>query len=354
MDNTIKTVLIVPCLFIFIGLAIFGLGDALLPLLISFVISYLLFPIIKKIEKKGIKRSIAVPIIFSALILIVVLVLSLTLPSLIKDTQSLLKELPESSTMVLEKVENTARDFGYEMNFSKDTVATYIKNHISELSGGVLKGITNGLKSSFSGFVKWILAILNLFLIPLFFFYVINDYEKISKEIKSFIPKHIQPKLAHYFHLSNEVMNGYIRGQLLVALALAGLYAIGLSVLGLRFGLLIGLISGLISIIPYAGFALGFFTAIIIALANNMAPGSLVGISLVFIIVQMLEGFVITPKLVGNKVGLSSFATILALIIGGNLFGFVGMIIAIPLAAIFKTLIRDLKDEYQKLDLYKS
>jgi len=182
----------------------------------------------------------------------------------------------------------------------------------------------------------------------------IHDYEKISKEVKSFVPKSIQPKISHYIALSNTVLSGYIRGQLMVAFALAILYAVGLSAVGLKFGALIGIASGLISIIPYAGFTLGFLTAIIMALSNYSGMDQIFGIVAVFVIVQALEGIIITPKLVGDKVGLSAFATMLVLIIGGNLFGLMGMLIAIPLAAIIKSLIGELKAEYQQLNFYKS
>jgi predicted PurR-regulated permease PerM len=129
---------------------------------------------------------------------------------------------------------------------------------------------------------------------------------------------------------------------------------IGLSIVGLKFGFIIGLLAGLVSIIPYAGFSLGFLASITMALANYSGPNLLIGIVVIFVVVQVLEGLVITPKLVGDKVGLSAFITMLALIIGGNLFGLVGMIIAIPCAAIIKSLISDLKREYVELDFYKS
>lgn len=354
MDKTIKAVLVILSLLVLSALVIWGLGDTLIPLLLSFAISYLLFPVISKLESKGIKRNYAVLAVFSTLLIIAGITLALVLPSLISDTKIFFKELPASTTKILQKVEIISSKLGYEIDLSKDSISAYIEAHISEFPGGLLKGITEGLKSSFSGLARWVIAILNLFLIPLFFFYVIIDYEKISAEIKSFVPRSILPKLSHYFNLSNEVLSGYIRGQLLVAMVLAVLYALGLSVTGLRFGILIGLFSGLISIIPYAGFSLGFMTAIITALANDASLGSMLGISAVFIVVQMLEGFIITPKLVGNKVGLGPLSTILALIIGGNILGIVGMLIAIPVAAICKSLIKELKAKYQQLDIYKN
>lgn len=353
MNTSIKTFSIVATLLAFTVLAFWGLGDALVPLLTSFVLSYLVFPIVMRLENKGIERNYAVLGVFTIMIIFSIVTLSLIAPSLISDGKSFLNELPASSAKAIHKLEVMANNFGYQLDISKETIVKFIKGHLSEFSTSILKSITTGIKTSFSSLASWIIAILNIFLVPLFFFYVINDYEKISEEIRSYIPKSIQPKLSHYYEISNNVLSGYIRGQLMVALALAVLYALGLYFVGLRFGIIIGLLSGLISIIPYAGLTIGFITAMTMALANYSGLTQILGVAFVFIIVQTLEGFIITPKLVGNKVGLSALATMLALIIGGNLFGLVGMLIAIPLAAIAKTLILDLKTEYQNLEFYK-
>jgi Predicted permease len=262
-----------------------------------------------------------------------------------------MKELPKNTSVAIDKIEEISKKLGIKIDFSRNNVQRYIKNNINKVSGSLLKGISKGVIGTFTSIVNWLIAILNLFLIPVFFFYVINDFEQIINEIKSYIPDFILPKLTHYIHLINDVLHGYIRGQLMVALILAGLYATGLSIVGLKFGILIGIISGLISVIPYAGFTLGFLAAIVTGLANNTGLGPIFGIVTVFTIVQLLEGFVITPKLVGNKVGLSSFATMLALIIGGNLLGLFGMLIAIPAAAILKSIVIDLKEEFHSFQL---
>lgn len=352
--NSFRTSLIIVSLLAIALLALWGLGDALTPLLISFLLAYLLFPLIQFLEKKGISRQLAVSGVFLSSLIFLGLVVALILPGLINDSKVLMNELPKSSAHAFQKVENFAQGLGLDLKISKDTLAGYIKEHLSELSGNIIKGLTDGIQSSFSSAVSWILAILNFFLIPLFFFYVIHDYEKIVEGLQSFIPLKARPKLSRYLALCNQVLSGYVRGQLLVALSLGVLYALGLSIVGLRFGVLIGLFSGLISIIPYAGFTLGFLTAITIALANDAGIAPLLGVCAVYIVVQALEGTLITPKLVGNKVGLSSLATMLALIIGGNVMGLMGMLLAIPIAAIIKTLIHDLKSEYVELDFYKN
>lgn len=352
MKRYIKPILILGFLFTVLVFCIWGLGSALFPLFISMGLSYLLFPLIKKLEKKGIKREYAVVCVFLIIALILALVTALVVPSLVRDTQDFVKELPRNSSKAIEKVEKFAIQMGYPVNLSKDSVGNFIKEQVSSLSGSVAKNITETLKSSFAGITKWLVAILNFFLIPLFFFYVINDYEKIINEMKSFIPKPFLFKFNDYIKLSDNVLSGYIRGQLLVAFVLGVLYAAGLSLVGLKFGALIGLMSGFLNIIPYVGFVLGFSVAILIALSNYTGVNLLIGVSAVFIVIQAIEGSYITPKLVGDKVGLSALTTMLALIIGGNLLGLTGMLLAIPTAAILKSILKEVKREYQKLDLY--
>lgn len=349
----IRSLLIISALIFSFGIVIVGLGAATTPLVIAFVLAYLLHPVIERIERFGINRNYTVLGVFTLTSLFSVLILLAIIPDLWADAQELAKELPMAATKIIEKLEAVAANHGYTLNINKDSVNTFIIEHTSEISTALLQGISNAFKGLFGNALQWLLSILNLFLIPLFFFHLINDFEKISDGIKSWIPPVLRPKIYRYFELSNGVLNGYIRGQLLVAALLSLLYGVGLTIVGLKFGFLVGFLSGLLSIIPYVGFTLGFITSLLIGISNYKGIGGIVGIVTVFLLVQALEGTVITPKLVGNKVGLNALTTMLALIIGGNLFGLLGMLIAIPTAAVLKLLLLELKAKYQTLDLYR-
>lgn len=349
-----KSIGIIGTLLLIAIVCVIGLGSAFIPLVLAFFLAYLFFPLIQKLEKKGLSRNKAVLGVFSLLTIILTLSLTLLIPEIIRDAKGLLKELPQFSTKAIIKVEEISKKAGLEINISKSDIKDYIESHIAQLSKAITNKITLALKSAFSGLTQWIVAILNLFLIPLFFFHVISDYEIITGNIKSLIPRPYQSKIEHYMSLTNTALSGYIRGQFIVALILALLYATGLSLIGLRFGFSIGILSGLISIIPYAGFAIGFSVAIVVALANMAGMDTIYGVVAVYVIVQAIEGTIVTPKFVGDKVGLSALATILALIIGGNIFGMFGMLVAIPVAAVLKAILRDLKTQYQQLDLYKN
>ncbi len=354
MEISAKTIFVVASLLILLAAVIWGLGDALIPLVISFGLAYLVFPLVKKLETKGIGRKHAVLAVFALFSIILIVGLVLVIPRLVSDAREFTNELPQITATAITKIESLSSKFGVDLDLSVEGARAFMDKYASEMSGSLVKNVAEGMTTAFSGISGWLISILNLFLVPLFFFYVINDFEKISAEIVSFIPIPLRPRLTKYLDHSNQILSGYIRGQLMVALVLGCLYAIGLSLLGLKFGFAVGMISGLISLIPYAGFFLGFTTAMMIGLANLSGFETIIGIAVLFIGAQILEGMFLTPKLVGDKVGLGSLATMLALIIGGNLFGITGMLVAIPVAAIAKAILGDLKQEYQQLDLYNS
>lgn len=340
-------------IFIFLTLLI-GLGDAIFPLIISFGFSYLLFPIIKKIEKQGVPRKYAV--LGSALIF-VLLILTLSffiLPGMLSELKNFANELPQNVEKATKKVEGLLSYLGIEtflsrLGISVESSRNELKNFFIEkafsFSDEILKFFSSFFKGLFSNLLDWVLMILNISLIPLFFFYIINDYEKITKELKSFIPSNVKTFLKPYLKECNLIFNAYIRGQLVAIFLLGILYGIGLSIVSLRFGFLIGMLTGILNIIPFLGVLIGLFLALTIYLAYFNGIQTLIGILIVFLVVKLIDDFLITPKLVGNKVGLSAFLTVLSLIIGGNLLGFLGMILAIPVAAFLKFVILNLKNQ---------
>jgi predicted PurR-regulated permease PerM len=342
--------LIIGFMLALLTMVVVGLGSALTPLLVAFGFAYLLFPVIKKVEDWGIKRHYSVPAVFLGWTLLVILTMIAVVPGLIRDFQDLLQELPQSATTVIERIESFASDYGFSLTINKTSLNQFILDHTSEISTTLLKGLSSAFDGLFTNALRWLLSVLNIFLIPLFFFYLINDFEKITAGVQSLIPPRFQEKVRNFLEVTNTILSGYIRGQILVACILGLLYGVGLTIAGLKFGFLVGVMSGLLSIIPYAGFTIGFVTSVIIGLANYDGVGGFLSILLVFGIVQSLEGTVITPRLVGNKVGLSALTTMLALIIGGNLFGLIGMLIAIPTAAVLKLVLLEVIKEYHALE----
>lgn len=347
MNNSLRLPTIFGILTLIVILFFIGLGSARAPLLFSFALSYLLFPVIIKIEQYGVKRIYALLSVFSSLLIILAITLMIIIPNLIADGQQLFHSLPTIAEKSLNQVDTVTQQMGYSFQINGDQLKSYFLDNISTLSASILKAFSLTLKTGMTSVSKWLIFIMNLFLAPLFFFYLISDYEKIVSEIKSFIPHNIKTKLDGYLKQSNTILSGYIRGQLVVAFIQAILYATLLSLVGIKFGLIIGVLTGLLSLIPYIGFTMGLTASIGVSLTYTHSLSSLVAVVAIFLFMQLIESFILTPKLVGNKVGLNALATMLALIIGGNFLGVLGMLIAVPFAAIVWSLLQNLKKEYQ-------
>lgn len=328
---------------------IIGLGYAFEPFLISFVLAYLFFPLIKKLESAGINRIAAVSFILLVLVVAVVFVVMAVLPGMLRESSDFLRELPENLVKALNMAEKIAAKAHITLDLSGKGTEELIRGQVSKLSADALAKATGAISGVFTNIFKWLLAILNILIIPLFFFFMMMDYEKVRDEIKSYIPVKYLPLAHEYMVRINRILSGYVRGKLVVALVLGLLYGIGLEVIGLKYGFLIGFGSGILSIIPYVGSLIGFAAAVVMGLAYYSGLGLLAGVVIVFTAAQLVESYIITPKLVGDSVGLSAFVIILSIIIGGNLMGVTGILLAIPAAAILKFILVDLKKEYQIL-----
>ena len=192
----------------------------------------------------------------------------------------------------------------------------------------------------------------NLILIPILTFYLLRDWEQVITGIQRLIPRHRLNTIQRLAYESDAVLGKFIRGQLMVMIALAVIYTSGLWIVGLEFALLIGLIAGAVSFVPYLGLIIGLLIAGIASILQNQGIGGLPLVALVFIIAQVLESTVLTPRFVGENIGLHPVAVIFAVLAGGQLYGFIGILIALPVAAVVMVLIRELIQRYQHSTYY--
>jgi predicted PurR-regulated permease PerM len=193
----------------------------------------------------------------------------------------------------------------------------------------------------------------NLVLIPVVGFYLLRDWDVMMAKLRSLLPRQRESQVMGLAGECHEVLGAFVRGQLLVMLALGVIYSSGLMLVGLELGLLIGLLAGLAAIVPYMGFIIGIGAALIAGLFQfGGDPYPLLGIVAVFMIGQVLEGMVLTPMLVGDRIGLHPVAVIFAILAGGELFGFTGVLLALPVAAVIMVLLRHVHDLYKESDMY--
>lgn len=330
-------------ILLFAALIVSGLGNSFTPLLFSASIAYLTFPVVRSLEHIGIQRHWAVFCVFIISLLGLFLLVIWLLPILLADMRNFIASLPNNIQLATNQLQEWALFYGIELNMQGARLGKLIEASAKHLSIDTLWTVTSLIKGLFSGLLNTLLTLLNLFLIPVFFFYIIKDFETYQARVKSWIPVAWQKKLFAKARQFNIIFQGYFRGQLIVASIQAIFYATMLSLLNVPFGFFIGLATGILTIIPYVGYSVGVIATILVLLANPTAPYQIIGVIITFSIAQVVESFYLTPKLVGNKVGLSELTTMLVLIIGGQLFGLIGMFIAIPTACLIKLILKDLK-----------
>jgi predicted PurR-regulated permease PerM len=191
-------------------------------------------------------------------------------------------------------------------------------------------------------------AVLSLFLVPILTFYLLRDWDTIMMHLGALIPSRQRETVIKLARDTDEVLGAFLRGQLLVMLALSVIYSVGLSLVGLKFAIAIGVVSGLVSFIPYLGFVFGIGLAALTVILEPNPLWQMIGIVATFTIAQLLEGSILTPKLVGDRIGLHPVLIIFAIVAGGQLFGFFGILLALPAAAVLSVMVRFAYHRYLK------
>jgi predicted PurR-regulated permease PerM len=216
-------------------------------------------------------------------------------------------------------------------------------------AGGVMANVLASISSSGLAVLGWIV---NLMLIPIVTFYLLRDWDVFMERLRALVPVHSEHTFVRLARQSDEVLGAFLRGQLLVMLGLGTIYSVGLWIVGLELALLIGVIAGLVSFVPYLGFFVGLLLAGVAALVQFHDVVALAYVVLVFTIGQLIEGFILTPLLIGGRIGLHPVAVIFAVLAGGQLFGFFGILLALPAAAVVRVLLGYAHERYVKSELY--
>ena len=336
-----------------VGWVIWLLGPVLTPFVLAALIGWLGDPMVDRLERRGRSRAVAVTLVFALMTLLVALVLIILVPMIERQIVTLIDSLPEYRDWVL----GTALPWieqrtGYEVVSWLDTerLIELIRGHWQQ-AGGVAATVLAYV--SRSGFAILALVI-NLVLVPILAFYFMRDWDLLVERCASLVPRDHIGTATRLARETSDSLGGFLRGQFLVMLGQGAIYAVGMSLVGLRLGLLIGMIAGLISFIPYLGATVGIALALIAAIvqAQGFDWQLLILIGVVFTVGQLVESYVLTPRLVGDRIGLHPVAVIFAVLAGGQLFGFLGMLLALPVAAVGNVLLRYAHERYTHSRLY--
>jgi predicted PurR-regulated permease PerM len=336
-----------------IALAIGGLLYLLSPILAPFlagaILAYILDPLVERIARLRVRRTIAVILVLFVALLAVVAVLLIVLPLFTRELKLLAEKLPDFLRWMNETAAPwIARTLGIELQLDLES--------LKEMAAEAMKAnqdlLPRLLSSLQIGGMALLGILVNLLLIPVVLFYLLRDWHLIVKRVDVLIPRHLHARTLKIFSEIDAVLAEFLRGQVLVMLVMSVYYVSALWLTGLQFALPIGLLTGLLVFIPYVGSITGFLLATVAALLQFGSLGGVAWVWVAFAIGQALEGMVVTPTLVGERIGLHPVAVIFALLAFGSLFGFFGVLLALPASAALLVALRHLRAAYLAGPLY--
>ena len=343
--------LIFSAAFVFL---IYLLLPVLTPFLIAAVLAYICDPLVDKLslggnKKLSLNRTPATVLVMAGIFAAIVLLFLILVPLLQKQSLLIAERLPHLIENLRNNIEPWLQaKFGISLNID----AAHIQDIISKnwkSTGDIVGGV---LATAGSQGLALIGLLANLLLLPVVLFYMLRDWDKLVQSIGELVPRDWIGQVKSIAREVDKVVAEFMRGQLSVMAALCVFYSLGLWLVGLEMALSIGLIAGLLSFVPYLGFALAFILAVLLALLQFTSLAQVVPVLIVFGVGQLLESFILTPLIVGNRIGLHPVIVILALLASGQLFGFAGVLLALPVSAAIAVGLRHTKSSYLNSDTY--
>ncbi len=349
MSMQVKALFWILAFILFIAFVVL-LEGILLPFVASLVLAYFLDPVVEWLEKKGLSRTVATSVLIVGFLLIVLIGLAVLVPIIQSQVTAFADKIPEYATRMWSKVQPLIEHI--KTLLPKDQVEMMTQS-LGDSTSGALKFATKILGGLLSSSMAFFNIISLIVITPVVCFYVLRDWGKIIRFVDSIIPVYCRDTFREQLKAINVILSGFIRGQATVCLCLAFYYSIALTFAGLDIGVVVGTATGLLSFIPYVGCLSGFIVSIGLGVAQFTDHWQLLWIVAVFGIGQILEGYVLTPRLVGEKVGLHPVWVIFALLAGGYLLGFLGILIAVPVAAVIGVLVRFSLKRYRDSVFYE-
>ena len=326
-------------------IAMWLLGQAILPFILGAGVAYLLDPVADRLERAGLSRTMSVVVITFGTVLIFAAVTLLVVPTLVRQAAALIETAPQ----MLEQARAFTTSRFPEFLPEGGTVGTALTD-LGKAMGDQWQGVAQTILSSVGGVIS---AVAILVIVPVVAFYLLLDWDRMVAQIDDLLPREHAPTVRRLASEIDSALSGFLRGQGLVILILGTWYSVALMLVGLPFGFFIGIMAAVLSFIPYVGVLIGGLTAIGVALFSFWGDPLWIGaVVAIFAAGQVVEGNYLQPKIVGGHVGLHPVWLLLALSVFGALFGFAGMVMAVPLAAALGVLARFLIERYRASALY--
>lgn len=336
-------------------LLIYLLGPILAPFLTAAILAYICNPVVDRIEtwkigKLRLTRTVASLMVVLLVLVVILLLLLIVVPLLQKELSMVIQRLPDYASNIRENIEPwLKKNLGLVLNFDAVYVQKMLTSNLQS-AGGILSNAMLTIGSHGMAIIGWLM---NLLLIPLVLFYMLRDWHPMLASISDLIPRKWHKQTRKLALEIDGVLAGFLRGQLTVMLLMGAFYAAGLSFVGLDLAIPIGVLSGLLGFVPYLGIGLGMVLAVFAGLLEFNSITLLIPIFVVYGIGQVIESFWLTPTIVGDRIGLHPVAVIFALLAGGQLFGFTGVLLALPVSAAIAVALRYVRASYLDSNLYQ-
>jgi len=354
-NRWVKLVLATACVAL-VGYLVYILRGVLVPFVLATVLAYILNPVVEFLQARLRWHRLAVVVALVAALTVVLLgavafgtyYVVRTVERVVPAAQQALREgmQPEGlGARVRAALESIPNEMRVMADQTLEQLPQTIKQHLREISESVLKGVGTVFRALFS----FVLASFNFVLFFVVTAYLLVDLPALEEGAKDLLPVRYRDAILRIVRAIDQDVHAFFRGQILVALGLGAIYTVGLTICGVDFGLVIGVVAGLASVVPYLGLAIGLAPALLFAVVPYVGLLKPLGVVATFVIGQTIEGFYLTPRIVGRNVGLHPVVVILAIMAFGQLLGFIGVLFAVPLASATKVLIVELVRYYRTI-----
>ncbi len=333
-----------------IAVVVWLLGPVLTPFIIAAVLAYVLHPLVERLARRRVPRAVAVTIVEVAAIVMALAVVLLIVPILSKQLPLLREQIPMLADRANTQLSPWLARFGIDVALDTASIKAFVLKY---LDANLEDWLATALSSARIGGSILIAIIGNVVLVPMVLFYLLLDWNNLVQRAGNLIPPRLRARTHAFFDDCDATLGQYLRGQLLVMLSLAVFYSVGLWLFGFDLAVPVGVFTGLAAFIPYVGFGLGLTLALISGVLQFTGWYGVIGVAVVFGAGQLLENFVLVPRLVGERIGMSALTVIFALLAFGHLFGFVGVLIALPVSSVLVVAVRRLRATYVESELFR-
>lgn len=334
-------------------LLLYALRGVLSPIFFSLGIAYLLDPVVDRFERAGVPRGAAIAVVLTLLALVGTLFLLLVLPAIIREVAQFAHELPGQLRALDAQVEPWLTAHGIPVPHTLDEALGELALAPTEIAERAAAPAQAVLSYLLGGTATVIGLVASLLVIPVLVFYLLYDFDRIVEGVRDLVPVRSRDHVVEIAREIDAVLGQFVRGQLLVMIAMGVLYGIAYSLAGVRLAIPIALVAGLLAFIPYVGSGSALFMALLMCIVDWTGWTKPLLVLVAYGVCQFLEGFFVVPRIVGDKVGLPAVWVLVALMIGGEVFGFLGVLLAVPVAAVVKIFVVRGLAWYRKSEIYR-